>query len=652
MADYYPLIAKAVSGLEKSTGEARRALYDRARQALLAQLRGVEPALAESDITRERLALEEAIRKVETEAARRSRNDPPPARAEPSRPEPPSRRPEPAPARAEPPLRPARQPIIGQTAAAAATLARPQTTPSRPSTAASATMARPTPERRQPAEPLPPAPAIEEDEEEQTAEETAIESKSTPAPESESRVERNRWNSAASSLSDRGLKGFRDVVTETETLGSATAQAAKKVRAAYQPRAAPPAADAAESEPEPTPAPPPRAEARTGRRREPRVEPAPPPPAAAPPLASPVRQRRQMPREAEPLSIEDPAAEPIPRKGYDRDTGPSRPASRRIEPPPPPDEPDDIPEPDNFVPPVKPEYPTRPPSSMVRQEEVRGRIPPMPRLAKPERKQTAAAARRPPAWKAIANSRVLTVLVLGILAIGVWLERQHIMALVRGTPGVTRSADATLPADSTGRTKIADRIGSGGTSTQRGDNGALVAQKAVLYEEDANDPNGRQFVGSAVWRTDRVPPGPGQAPEVTIRADVEIPDQHISLRWSLRRNQDKALPASHTVEIMLTLPPDFSHGGIQNIPGVLMKQGESTRGVPLAGLAVKVTANFFLIGLSSVDADMQRNIQLLKERPWFDIPLVYGDGQRAIIAIEKGTPGERVFAEAFAAWEK
>ena len=78
MADYYPLIAKAVAGLDKSTGEARRALYDRARSALVAQLRGVTPALNESDITRERLALEEAIRKVETEAARRSRTDPPP----------------------------------------------------------------------------------------------------------------------------------------------------------------------------------------------------------------------------------------------------------------------------------------------------------------------------------------------------------------------------------------------------------------------------------------------------------------------------------------------------------------------------------------------------------------------------------------------
>jgi hypothetical protein len=77
MADYRPLIAKVVTGLEKSTGEARRAAYDRARAALLAQLRAVKPALSEPDITRERLALEEAIRLVEAEAARRSRGDPP-----------------------------------------------------------------------------------------------------------------------------------------------------------------------------------------------------------------------------------------------------------------------------------------------------------------------------------------------------------------------------------------------------------------------------------------------------------------------------------------------------------------------------------------------------------------------------------------------
>src|SRR6185295_10411426 len=74
MADYYPLIARAIAALDPNApGESRRALYERARTALIAQLRSVQPPLSESEITRERLSLEEAVRKVESEAAQRAR---------------------------------------------------------------------------------------------------------------------------------------------------------------------------------------------------------------------------------------------------------------------------------------------------------------------------------------------------------------------------------------------------------------------------------------------------------------------------------------------------------------------------------------------------------------------------------------------------
>src|SRR5277367_5984501 len=95
MADYHPLIVRAVDGLGTSTGEARRALYERARAALVAQLRSIEPALSEADITRERLALEDAIRKVEAEAVRKSRAE--------ARPFPPAARPSPQPPNLQPP---------------------------------------------------------------------------------------------------------------------------------------------------------------------------------------------------------------------------------------------------------------------------------------------------------------------------------------------------------------------------------------------------------------------------------------------------------------------------------------------------------------------------------------------------------------------
>lgn len=427
MADYYPLIARAVSGLDKNTGENRRALYDRARVALVNQLRGVQPALEESDITRERLGLEEAIRKVEAETAKRMRAD-------------------------------------------------------------------------------------------------------TPEPEEPS-------------LRDRGLRDFRETVAEAEGLGSASAEAKRAAHATYEAMSVEPP------------------------RIEPHIS------AELAPISEPT------------LTDEAPPATP-------RAAPPSRPAY----------DDDDI-------------Y-TRPARSYVGLIKV-----------------------------------AMILLVVAGIAGAIYWQRHTIGTMVaqfRSQPA-EKPKDATQPAV---RPKIADRIGQSDTTSPNTANApaAAVAQKVVLYDEDASDPQGKRYVGSALWRTETISPGPGLAPELAIRADIEIPERKLRMTWSLRRNTDKALPASHTIEIMFTLPADFPEGGINNVPGVLMKQNEQARGVPLAGLAVKVTNGYFLIGLSAVDVDLQRNIQLLKERDWFDIPLVYTSGKRAILAMEKGTPGTRAFEEAFRAW--
>jgi hypothetical protein len=177
-----------------------------------------------------------------------------------------------------------------------------------------------------------------------------------------------------------------------------------------------------------------------------------------------------------------------------------------------------------------------------------------------------------------------------------------------------------------------------------------AAQRAVLYEEDASNPQGRQFVGSAVWRAETVSPGPGRPTEPAIRADIKIPERGMIVTWSLRRNSDPKLPASHVVEIRFKLPSNFPDGGIANVPGILAKDAEQSRGKPLTGLAVKVSDGFFMIGLSAVDPERQRNLQLLKDEGWFDMPIYYTDGERAIVAVQKGRTGNRVFTDAFAAW--
>ena len=67
LADYYALLAYAAATLGNNTAASRRALYQRARSSLVAQMRKLDPPLAETEIRREQFALEEAIRNLEAE---------------------------------------------------------------------------------------------------------------------------------------------------------------------------------------------------------------------------------------------------------------------------------------------------------------------------------------------------------------------------------------------------------------------------------------------------------------------------------------------------------------------------------------------------------------------------------------------------------
>jgi hypothetical protein len=182
--------------------------------------------------------------------------------------------------------------------------------------------------------------------------------------------------------------------------------------------------------------------------------------------------------------------------------------------------------------------------------------------------------------------------------------------------------------------------------------GQTAPAVASLVEADPSDPKGKRYVGSVIWRTEMVSAALGIAPELAVRADIEVPERRMTMTWSIRRNTDKTLPASYTIEMTFNLPADFSGGSIANVAAIVMKQSEEARGNKLVTRVAKVTNGFFLIGLSAVDADAQRDTQLLKDRPWFDIGIVYTNGNQAILALEKGEAGDRAFAQAFATWDQ
>jgi hypothetical protein len=612
MADYYPLIAKAVAGLDKSTGEARRALYERARTALVTQLRGVVPALSESEITRERLALEEAIRKVEAEAARKSRFDPPPERKR-------TERGGDADAfKVPPPPRPASEAVDGQgdEAAAAGALS---------GTAAD------------------------------------LRRRNAPPPER--------------SVAGDGLQGFRNVVADVESLGDATAQAGRAAREAYNQMPAPsPEFDRLEPRLEPEglrsrdrrPA---REQRREASREAPREAPREtareaPPPRPASRVPSPPARDAYAPRPPRDAAAREPA--PRERSGARSPQPPrERPAGRNGA-----SQRDLL----NFE--LQQSEPARADefsaNDFASDFEAARKAAQDPnfeaglRGARGGRRATNAAPAVPVARAVPADGRsygrlvvyLAVIMLLVVVGGGVAWQWRPIVTQMRGLMA-QRTTPPPAPQQEAPpvQKKITDRIGSSISaaqpSAQNADEAAAVAQRVVLYEEDPEDPQGKRFVGSALWHTDGAQTtGAGQSADSVVRADIEIPERKMTVKWVLKRNTDKTLPASHTIEINFMLPADFPHGGIKNIAGVIMKESEEKPGTPLAGYSVKVTDGYFLLGLSASDSDQQRNLSLLKDRPWFDIPIVYNDGRRAILAVEKGIPGDRVFKDAFAAWKQ
>jgi len=526
MADYYPLIARAIAGLDPSApGEARRALYERARSALIAQLRSVQPPLSESEITRERLSLEEAVRKVESEAAQRAR--------EASR--------------------------SGPRAGDAFRAGAPRANATKPGESAQPPRARPPappapPQQRNlrvdpppippatnpPQRPQPPQPSV------------GMQDPTLPPTRERSGAPRRPDASAPNQTQSPGVRGFRDIAADADDLGRAAAQANRSARKTYA------------NVPSPSP-------------EFDRVEP----------------------------SMENRGADPDLPYSYDES---AEEAAR-------------------WTPPPEPATPR-----------------PRPKPEKDKKK----AARVPrtggggfPFKSAIAIGVVLILAGAAILwGPSLWSSMRN---MLKPSATVEAPKDATTPAP---KPKIADRVGQPSSS----ETVAPVAQRVVLYDEDPSDPKGKQYVGTVVWRTEAIKGSGNAAGDLAVRADIDIPERKFKMTMSFRRNTDTSLPASHTAELTFILPQNFDGGGVSNVPGILMKSNEQARGTPLAGLAVKVTDGFFLVGLSNVEGDRARNLQLLKERSWFDVPLVYANQRRAIIAIEKGAPGERAFQNAFAAW--
>jgi outer membrane biosynthesis protein TonB len=569
MADYYPVLKKTVAALPENTGAARREIYQRARKAIVAQLKGYDPPLSPSEITAEQLRLEESIRKVEAEAARETLGYSQPA----------------------------------STAAPAAPAA-----PAKP----------PEAQRAEPKPPEPRAPAAP-----QKPQEPAAPAKADQAPAVSS--------PGVAADTPAGPDTLKSAIDDARKLGASADSAGRSARNALDGQPA----DSQKREPTiGTPEPDAGASASSSRRRSANEVGGATLPGSGgrplPPIDGSMRGSRL------PAIVGGVAllllVVGVGAVGYSQrdvlsdlfagDDGAATTASA----------------------PQTPSEPGQP-------EETEGSRKNAARLL--DNGETAVA----PDARSVTTTRITPT-----------TPQTDPLAPTAPAPAETpdvRSVEPETPADS-GEAEVAEAPQptepeapapetpapaptAPATQTPSDAQTAVVAQRAFLYEEGVESGSaGQASSGQTVWSVGEETID-GRT-ETVLRMRIEVPERSIVANLSLRPNRDDTLPASHLLEVRFELPQNFTGQGVAEVPGLVMKTTEEARGDALIGASVKVSDGFFWVALSNIPDERERNLTLLQERGWIDLPMLYENRKRAILTLEKGTPGTRAVEQAVTAW--
>lgn len=221
-------------------------------------------------------------------------------------------------------------------------------------------------------------------------------------------------------------------------------------------------------------------------------------------------------------------------------------------------------------------------------------------------------------------------------------------------PVTPTGTETVLPSISNGENKTEERLSNQDTSITTAaadpaasvDPAVLAGSQSLLLEAPTD---GRSpvvpFSGTVEWSE-----GVDEIGMPTLIAEASIPARNLDVSITIRKNADPSLPASHLMEVSFDVPDTFIGGSIGTLAGVLLKNEELVPGTELTGASARVVGNSFLFALSASPTDLTRNLDLLSGRRWIDLAIVYGTGRNAILTLEKDTEAQGLFTQVLAAW--
>jgi len=186
--------------------------------------------------------------------------------------------------------------------------------------------------------------------------------------------------------------------------------------------------------------------------------------------------------------------------------------------------------------------------------------------------------------------------------------------------------------------------------------------RAVFYEAPTETLAASANEGRVEWRLRRLPttaPAAGVSSnqeadqDLAIVGDVNIPTLGLTLRLTLRHNDDETMPADYLTEIIFAVPDDFEGEAIDDIGPLMFKASEQSTGQDLAGVTTaKVQDNLFLMAVRAPQPILDRNLALMRQLPWLKLNVLYKNGRVGEFSIAKGEGGNRLFQQVIDEWSR
>jgi len=173
---------------------------------------------------------------------------------------------------------------------------------------------------------------------------------------------------------------------------------------------------------------------------------------------------------------------------------------------------------------------------------------------------------------------------------------------------------------------------------------------AVIEFADVSVRRGSAVLLDSVTWTVQEDKGDDGKPSPSIQGSINVPERGMTALITFKRNTDPSLPASHLIEIVFSLPPNFEGGAIDSVQRVAMKATEQDRGDPLVAVPAKITDDFHMVALNDFPDARKTNLDLLRSRNWIDIPVTYRNGRRALLTMDKGQTGTDAFNKVIGEW--